>query len=67
MEMNETSWLRQSQPNINSGFWISDFGLPIPEFARLPAIESVALFPRTDIRFSNGRAHYTSERFKSFG
>jgi hypothetical protein len=23
---------------INSGFWIGDFGLLIPEFARLPAI-----------------------------
>jgi hypothetical protein len=27
--------------------------LPIPEFARLPAIESVALFPRTDITAAN--------------
>jgi len=26
------------------------FGLLIPEFARLPAIESVALFPRIDTR-----------------
>jgi hypothetical protein len=36
------------RPNINSGFWISDFGLPIPEFAGLPAIESVAIFSRID-------------------
>jgi hypothetical protein len=35
---------------INSGFWIGDSGLPIPEFARLSAIESVALFPRIDTR-----------------
>jgi hypothetical protein len=28
---------------------MGDFGLLIPEFARLPAIESVALFPRIDI------------------
>jgi len=34
---------------MNSGFWIGDFGLLIPEFARLPAIESVELFPRIDI------------------
>jgi len=30
-------------------FWIGDFGLLIPEFAGLPAIESLALFPRIDI------------------
>jgi hypothetical protein len=35
--------------NINSGFWIGDFGLLTPAFARLPAIRSVALFPRIDI------------------
>jgi len=35
--------------NINSGFWIGDFGLLVPGFARLPAIEFVALFPRIDI------------------
>ncbi|WP_448601500.1 hypothetical protein, partial [Thermoleptolyngbya sp.] len=35
---------------INPGFWIGDFGLLIQKFARLPAIESVALFPRIDIR-----------------
>jgi len=34
---------------VNSGFWIGDFGLLIPEFARPPAIGSVALFPRIDI------------------
>jgi hypothetical protein len=34
---------------INPGFWIGDSGLPIPEFVRLPVIESVALFPRIDI------------------
>jgi hypothetical protein len=33
-----------SPPHINSGFWIGDFGLLVPEFARLPAVESVALF-----------------------
>jgi hypothetical protein len=35
---------------INSGFWIGDSGLPIPEFTGLPVIESVALFPRIDTR-----------------
>jgi hypothetical protein len=37
--------------HINSGFWIGDFGLLVPEFARLPAVESVALFSRIDISF----------------
>ncbi|WP_448596478.1 hypothetical protein, partial [Thermoleptolyngbya sp.] len=37
---------------LDFGFWIGDFGLPIPEFARLSAIESVALVPRLDISFA---------------
>ncbi|WP_448597365.1 hypothetical protein [Thermoleptolyngbya sp.] len=41
--------LYASGTHINSGFWIGDFRLPIPEFARLPAIESVAVFLRIDI------------------
>ncbi len=36
-------------PYVNSGFWIGDFGWLILEFTRLPAIASVALFPRIDI------------------
>ncbi|WP_448598173.1 hypothetical protein [Thermoleptolyngbya sp.] len=41
-----------SPPDINSGFWIGDFGLRIPKFTRLPPIESVALFPRMDMSLS---------------
>ncbi|WP_448598699.1 hypothetical protein [Thermoleptolyngbya sp.] len=50
---------------INSGFWIGDFGLPAPEFAGLPAIESVALFPRIDI--SNDFAEWMMLRGLGFG
>jgi hypothetical protein len=47
-----TGWLGLAQANLDFGFWISDFGLLIPEFARLSAIESVALVPRLDISFA---------------
>jgi hypothetical protein len=43
------------QGYINSGFWIGDFGLLIPKFAGLPAIESVALFSGIDISRSASR------------
>jgi hypothetical protein len=43
--------------NINSGFWIGDFGLLIPEFTRLPAIESVAVFLRIDINAFDNLLH----------
>ena len=47
-----TGWLGLAQANRDFGFWIGDFGLLIPEFARLSAIESVALVPRLDISFA---------------
>jgi len=45
--------------HINSGFWIGDFGWLIPEFAGLPTLESVALFPRIDISVT--RAGFVEE------